>query len=176
MRAQARATAAILVATPLGVALLADCGPSSDCRELLQCPRQTTDGGGLPSGGAGGGQGGDAGQGGSGGLPEDLGTPCTSPSECSTNQCVDGVCCVSACDAPCESCAIDDALGLCTPHLAATDPETDCDPGTCDGASHCAVGDHVWSAQYGDAMSQSVADGDVDDAGNLISPAPMRAR
>ncbi len=61
------------------------------------------------------------------------GAPCAVADQCGSGLCVDGVCCTSACDEPCHSCALPDAGGTCTPAGAGTDPRDDCgDGGACD--------------------------------------------
>jgi len=79
------------------------------------------------------------------------GTECSAPNGCANAFCVDGLCCESACDGPCEACSA--ALtggedGVCSPIPSGDDPNEDCDPidpstcgtsGTCDGAGQCAV-------------------------------------
>jgi len=73
----------------------------------------------------------------------DLGTPCTTPDDCSTNFCVDGVCCNSACDGLCQRCDNQGTEGACSPVLANEDPDEECGedgchPGFCDGTGQCA--------------------------------------
>jgi hypothetical protein len=76
------------------------------------------------------------------------GTPCTQASECTSNFCVDGVCCNRACGA-CESCSLSGTAGTCTPIPAGqSDPDGSCAPvcapdgsslqdRKCDGAGAC---------------------------------------
>lgn len=87
-------------------------------------------GGGTMGGGAGGGTGGGTTGGGGGssdggtdggadagvdaGLPRDAGVGCTSTSQCQAGlTCTDGVCCRTACSAPCDSCNQAGNLGTC---------------------------------------------------------------
>lgn len=66
-----------------------------------------------------------------------LGEPCTVGRECASGFCADGVCCGSACGAPCHSCAI--VKGACLAAAAGTDPRHDCGDGQpC--ADACAPG------------------------------------
>ena len=79
------------------------------------------------------------------------GESCTMADECTSGFCVDGVCCDAACDAPCWSCrasASGAPDGACSPVLADTDPDDDCEAdggypascladGSCDGAGAC---------------------------------------
>ncbi len=67
---------------------------------------------------------------------------CTLASECKSGFCVEGVCCDRACDGVCESCALAEAPGVCTPVPAARDPKGTCSAGascahTCDGHGSC---------------------------------------
>jgi hypothetical protein len=76
------------------------------------------------------------------------GQVCTSPDDCESGQCVDGVCCESACEGACRSCNLPGSPGRCL-NVAARDP----DPrkickdqgadkcltnGLCDGQGACA--------------------------------------
>ncbi len=72
------------------------------------------------------------------------GAACTVNGECTSNFCVDGVCCNSACNAQCNACT---ALkkgggtdGACGAVAAQTDPDSEC-PGTqvCNSASTCKI-------------------------------------
>jgi MYXO-CTERM domain-containing protein len=77
------------------------------------------------------------------------GTACTLPATCASGFCADGVCCKTACVAPCTACALaitGKASGTCAPVLVGKDPRGDCvDDGTpacgkdglCDGAGAC---------------------------------------
>jgi hypothetical protein len=62
------------------------------------------------------------------------GQMCTTAAECATGQCVDGVCCATACGMPCHACNLAGALGTCTPVPAGQDPGNDCPE---DAASGC---------------------------------------
>jgi hypothetical protein len=75
------------------------------------------------------------------------GQVCAAPSECQSNQCVDGVCCESACTGPCRSCALPTSPGHCM-HIAggSPDPRNMCTDqtasscgtnGRCDGTGAC---------------------------------------
>ncbi len=71
------------------------------------------------------------------------GQACTSAAACASGNCVDGVCCDSACTAACSSCAIAGRAGKCSPYTAGTDPQNECGKGTgvckstCDGVGAC---------------------------------------
>lgn len=67
------------------------------------------------------------------------GLACTLGCECSSGYCVDGVCCKSACDGPCQACsaAIHGGVnGICTNFAANTDPFNECAD---QGASSCGT-------------------------------------
>jgi hypothetical protein len=62
------------------------------------------------------------------GPPKLLGSakPCTSPSECDTGFCVDGVCCDSACKETCHSCALPGSPGRCSEEPLGVDLRGEC--------------------------------------------------
>ena len=67
------------------------------------------------------------------------GAGCLDSAECLSGICVDGVCCDAICDGVCESCAIPELLGECSPFAMGADPEEECEIcNACDGASACA--------------------------------------
>ncbi|MFP6684292.1 MAG: vWA domain-containing protein [Polyangiaceae bacterium] len=85
----------------------------------------------MNTGGQGGGQGGSNGQ------------PCDDANACPSGNCVDGVCCDTACDGECESClaaSTGATDGTCAAVTALTDPDMECvDPlELCDGMSMCS--------------------------------------
>jgi hypothetical protein len=65
------------------------------------------------------------------------GQDCTNPAQCYSGLCVDGVCCESACDAPCMTCAGDKTAGICSPSPDGT-ACPDGDP--CNGHETCQSG------------------------------------
>ena len=75
------------------------------------------------------------------------GQSCADPSDCESNQCVDGVCCESACAGPCRSCALSGSPGQCVNVASgAADPRQTCQDngrascgtnGVCDGTGAC---------------------------------------
>jgi hypothetical protein len=79
--------------------------------------------------------------------PKQTGQPCAAGTECATGFCADGVCCNSACNAGCKSCALPQTLGKCTAVAAgASDPHNTCATqdvstcgtnGRCDGSGGC---------------------------------------
>jgi hypothetical protein len=75
-----------------------------------------------------------------------LGRRCGTGNQCLSGQCVDGVCCVSACNQTCQACDVPSMEGMCLPIPAGQDPAGECpqDPasscnrdGTCDGRGAC---------------------------------------
>ncbi len=86
------------------------------------------------------------------------GTSCTANHECTSGQCVDGVCCNSACAGACDACDVAGSVGTCTaravgspgvpscaPFVCAGNTATDC-PTTCAGDEGCAVGQYCLGA------------------------------
>ena len=77
-----------------------------------------------------------------------LGAACTSPLQCGTGFCVDGVCCAVACGGLCQACNLPGSLGACTPVPSGADPAAECAAqaagscgriGGCDGKGACRV-------------------------------------
>jgi len=103
------------------------------------------------------------------------GQPCTSPGSCTSNFCIDGVCCNAACSGQCEACDVTGAIGLCSavsgpPHTmrpACTGDAPSC-IGTCDGANRagCACGASSSSGGAADGAPPSEASGDSDPSGS----------
>jgi hypothetical protein len=70
---------------------------------------------------------------------------------CMNGMCVDGFCCESACQGPCQACTNNKTMqanGSCRPIVMGTDPDNECNPepanpcgrtGECNGAGACAV-------------------------------------
>jgi hypothetical protein len=71
------------------------------------------------------------------------------PNQCAFGNCVDGVCCDTACTGACVSCALPNTIGTCSPAgLGAPDPRAMCKDlgkgacatnGLCDGAGSCQI-------------------------------------
>ncbi len=112
------------------------------------------------------------------------GQACNSNSACSGNaNCVDGVCCDSACTGTCRSCLKNRtglaADGVCGNTLDDTDPENECAidvgypasckaPGTCDGAGACRVYAKVGTVAKANVCSTTtLTTTGCDGAGNL---------
>ena len=75
-------------------------------------------------------------------LDNPLGAPCGENSDCSSDFCVDGVCCESACDGLCAQCDQPGAQGQCKFRFNGTDAEDECAGtglcgGVCDGGGSC---------------------------------------
>ncbi|MBI4956796.1 MAG: hypothetical protein HY908_32565 [Myxococcales bacterium] len=70
------------------------------------------------------------------------GSPCTVGSQCTSNNCVDGVCCGSTCTGTCRACSQDKTGatdGTCADIPVGQDPDVECaPPQTCDGDAGCA--------------------------------------
>lgn len=65
------------------------------------------------------------------------GVACTAGNQCQTGQCIDGVCCNSACGGACDACNVTGSMGVCQA-LAAGAPGTPaCTPYLCGGAASC---------------------------------------
>src|SRR3954468_3232200 len=81
--------------------------------------------------------------------PKPLGASCQAAGECSSNFCVDGVCCQSACSGTCQYCALPTSPGFCMTVAADNiDPRGVCADkgaalcstnGKCDGTGSCAT-------------------------------------
>ncbi len=74
------------------------------------------------------------------------GAACTVAGECSSNQCVDDVCCGTACGGLCQACSAakkgSGADGTCGPIANNTDPDMECAGAlSCNGASACLKAD-----------------------------------
>ncbi|MFH2007115.1 MAG: putative metal-binding motif-containing protein, partial [bacterium] len=76
------------------------------------------------------------------------GDSCSRDEECTSDHCVDGYCCDTACDGTCEACDIASSEGTCTPHTNGLDPDNECSDtgqdtcgqnGSCDGNGGCAL-------------------------------------
>ncbi|MBK8257682.1 MAG: hypothetical protein IPK82_34065 [Polyangiaceae bacterium] len=68
-----------------------------------------------------------------------LGTACTLGSECQSNNCVDGVCCDTACPGTCKACNLAGSVGTCSNVPSNSDPAMECAGGDCNGAGACEV-------------------------------------
>ena len=67
------------------------------------------------------------------------GDACLGGAECLSDFCADGVCCDTACDGLCESCAQENLAGICSAYVLGDDPDGECGLcQACDGAGACA--------------------------------------
>ncbi|MEZ4395006.1 MAG: nidogen-like domain-containing protein [Polyangiales bacterium] len=62
---------------------------------------------------------------------------CTDANECESGNCVDGVCCNTACNGQCEACDVSGSLGTCTPATGAPHGTRTACTGTGDCAGAC---------------------------------------
>ncbi len=151
--------------------------------------------GGHAGAGTGGMAGGGGGQAGTGGVVGTGGTPgktngmtCKGPGECSSNFCVDGVCCESACTGPCVACSnakTGQGDGNCRAEPAGQDYDGDC-PTTpmnscgstgqgCNGSGQCkkwAAGTVCDSTVTCDASFSSVIPGKICNGSGTCQAAP----
>jgi alpha-tubulin suppressor-like RCC1 family protein len=87
---------------------------------------------------------------------QQLGATCSTPDSCQTGQCVDAVCCDTACTGACQTCVAAGNAGHCSPVKSADDPECtggkSCDStgackaragSSCSGGPECATGNCV---------------------------------
>ncbi len=95
-------------------------------------------------------------------LPRANGSSCAGNMQCTSDQCVDGVCCSEACTETCRSCIVPGAVGTCTDVPEFTDPDVECPGGFCGGAGECSTTD---GGMLLDAAR--TADAGSDDAGPL---------
>ncbi|HMY19861.1 MAG TPA: C-type lectin domain-containing protein, partial [Polyangium sp.] len=69
------------------------------------------------------------------------GVPCSSPTDCLSNYCVEGVCCNNVCNGLCQSCSAAKKSagfdGQCGFTAADIDPDNECIPGECNGSGAC---------------------------------------
>ncbi len=102
---------------------------------------------GMSGAGAGGMAGADAGADADAAPPlGQLGATCTDGNACESGNCVDGVCCDSACDGTCKSCDQSGHEGTCRSIASGQDPDKEClgsasagavCAGSCDGSGAC---------------------------------------
>lgn len=96
------------------------------------------------------------------------GEACANGDECHDDFCVDGVCCLEACEGTCSSC-VASGPGECTVFAAGLDPDDECQgPRFCDGADRCALGEHQWSSAFESTDDTDGAAVTVDPEGNVI--------
>ncbi|MEZ4311893.1 MAG: hypothetical protein R3F14_28010, partial [Polyangiaceae bacterium] len=92
------------------------------------------------------------------------GTTCAQDAECASNNCVDGVCCNTACNANCQACTAakkgSGTDGTCGSILSGADPDNEC-PGTqfCNGSGLCKTPTGDACTVNADCLSNACADG-----------------
>jgi hypothetical protein len=87
-----------------------------------------------------------------------FGMVCTMDTECSSQQCTDGVCCNVACDGVCQSCAIAGQLGVCG-SVAIGTPDAQCGSGElCNGAGLCKKENGETCAADGECLTGQCED------------------
>lgn len=67
----------------------------------------------------------------------DNGDPCDTSSQCASDECVDGVCCDTACPGLCRACDVTGSEGTCSDVPFASDPADECSDSYCDGDGAC---------------------------------------
>lgn len=91
------------------------------------------------------------------------GVVCAGANQCTSNFCVDGVCCNNACGATCSACDLPGTVGTCTFVPAGDDPDTECmgngGADVCDGASACAEVNGSPCAASSECASNTCVDG-----------------
>lgn len=88
-----------------------------------------------------------------------MGATCNVNADCESGYCVDGVCCDSFCNGPCQACsaALNSAGvdGACGPAFAGMDPEGDCNGGSCTPAGVCSMAGNGASCTNGTECSST---------------------
>lgn len=68
------------------------------------------------------------------------GSSCAADVDCTSDSCVDGICCDTGCTGSCMSCVVPGFAGTCTAVPAGSDPDGECGQGGyCTGAGECSV-------------------------------------
>ncbi|MBI4701773.1 MAG: hypothetical protein HY744_11550 [Deltaproteobacteria bacterium] len=102
------------------------------------------------------------------------GGSCTKATACESGYCADGVCCTSACEGPCGSCAQAGSEGTCSPQAAGTDiyfgGQVHKSAGSFDGflAKVKADASEDWSKSFGGPGAQHARRVTVDAAGSML--------
>ncbi|MEZ4307971.1 MAG: hypothetical protein R3F14_07980 [Polyangiaceae bacterium] len=89
------------------------------------------------------------------------GTPCATGTECSSGNCVDGVCCNTGCGTACKACNLAGNTGTCTNITSGQDPANECNGAqVCNGAGACQGGPNGAScAMASECLSGNCVDG-----------------
>lgn len=75
-------------------------------------------------------------------VKQRLGFPCTDGVQCSSDFCVDGVCCDGPCTASCQACVAaftGEVEGICANVVANADPNDSCPPSGCSDNDDCST-------------------------------------
>jgi FG-GAP repeat len=102
---------------------------------------------------------------GAGTCRKELGQACIDATECFSNQCVDGVCCDTACGDLCMACAgtkTGGSDGTCAFVSADSDPDEECGTGSdqsCDGAGQCKKHQGQGCSSGSECLSSYCTDG-----------------
>ena len=90
-----------------------------------------------------------------------LGAACLTNNQCALGNCVDGVCCNTACGGLCQVCNLPGAVGTCSPIPAGQDPVDECAgaASVCDGAGVCKKSNGQMCAAAGDCALGLCVDG-----------------
>ena len=119
---------------------------------------------------------------------QSLGDACTQASDCVSGFCADGVCCESACDDACRTCALTGSAGTCLAVPSGQSPAAghpNCGPDTtascqrsgfCDGSGKCALYDNTTVCKAGGCNTttdQLTAASKCDGAGTCVAPASV---
>ncbi|AUX20000.1 hypothetical protein SOCEGT47_004570 [Sorangium cellulosum] len=68
------------------------------------------------------------------------GQECTAPEDCGSGNCVDGVCCDTACDGTCMACNVAESAGTCSPIALGGEDADNCEATqVCDGEGACKL-------------------------------------
>ena len=104
---------------------------------------------------------------------------CTLDAGCATGFCVDGVCCESACEGLCESCAVDGLLGVCSAVPEGYDPRGDCPidsestcgrSGVCSGLRSCGLYPEGTVCSQPECVGETLIEaGECDGAGECLT-------
>jgi len=78
-------------------------------------------------------------------------TPCLGNDVCPSGFCAQGVCCATACQGPCNSCALPGTAGICTP-VSNPDPSWNCPAGSKQPGQPCVAGAECATAQCVDGV------------------------
>ncbi|MDI3291309.1 MopE-related protein [Polyangium sp. 15x6] len=87
------------------------------------------------------------------------GASCSNNAQCVSGNCVDGVCCNTTCVGTCLACSLSGSVGTCTNIPANADPDSECNPGACNGLGDCQGVVATTCTQPSDCASGFCVDG-----------------